>query len=170
MAVTTDILATYRHPRQVIRKLLDGPTHEGRALAYLMLGCALVFVAQWPRLSRDAAFNPDFDMTELASGELMVWIFYAPLAFYFLAAVAHIVARMLGGQGSWYTARMATFWTLVALSPLWLLRGLVAGFIGPGTALELTSLLALGVFALLWVATLREAEQPDPLASGGAGS
>jgi hypothetical protein len=170
MAVTTDILATYRHPRQVIRRLLDGPIHEGRALAYLMLGCVLVFIAQWPRLSRDAAFNPDHDMTELASGELMVWIFYAPLAFYFLAAVAHMVARLFGGQGNWYTARMATFWTLVALSPLWMLRGLVAGFIGPGVALEATRLVALMVFALLWVATLREAERAEPLASGNGGS
>ncbi|WP_193142369.1 YIP1 family protein [Meridianimarinicoccus sp. MJW13] len=170
MAVTTDILATYRHPRQVLRRLLAGPAHEGRALAYLMLGCVLVFVAQWPRLSRQAALDPNHDMAELASGEVLVWIFMAPLAFYALAALAHLVARLLGGQGTWYRARMATFWTLVALSPFWLLRGMVSGFLGPGVALDAVTLVSLLVFALLWVATLREAERAEPVASDVAGS
>ena len=45
MSALTDIAATYRGPGGVLRRLLARGQREDRALAILMAGCALVFVA-----------------------------------------------------------------------------------------------------------------------------
>src|SRR5690606_33420050 len=52
MAVTDDILATYRGPGRVARRLLSGERHEARALAYLLAGLIVAYVALWPVLAR----------------------------------------------------------------------------------------------------------------------
>ena len=70
-----------------------------------------------------------------------------------------MVARALGGRGSWYGARMALFWSLLASSPLVLLNGLVAGFVGAGPGLTLVGLAWVGVFLWFWFAGLRVAER-----------
>ena len=55
MGVAADIGRSLRHgPRAVMRDQLAQGINEPRALAVLMLGCALIFVAQWPRLMREA--------------------------------------------------------------------------------------------------------------------
>src|SRR5690606_16239719 len=48
MAVTDDILATYRGPGRVARRLLAGERHEARALAYLLAGLIVAYVALLP--------------------------------------------------------------------------------------------------------------------------
>ena len=164
MALTADIAATYRGPGRVMRRLLDQGAREDRALVYLVLACGLIFVAQWPRLSREAHLNPEVPLQALIGGALMGWLFLAPLALYLIAALSHLVAKALGGQGTWFTARLALFWSLLAAVPLWLLYGLVAGFIGPGPALQLTGLIALAGFLAIWLLSLIEAERPDTVA------
>ena len=57
MAITENILATYRDPSKVLIRLLSLGPREDRALAYLMGACILVFIAQWPKLARDAFVN-----------------------------------------------------------------------------------------------------------------
>ena len=54
MSVALDILRTFRAPRAVLRKRIASGAREDRALAILMGACLLIFVAQWPRLSREA--------------------------------------------------------------------------------------------------------------------
>lgn len=158
MPVTGEILATYRHPRRVLRRQLAGGIREERALVYLMLSCTLVFVAQWPRLSREAALSEEVPFEALFGAALLGWVFFMPLMFYLLAALSHLVARMMGGKGTWFSARLALFWTLLAVSPLWLLHGMVAGFLGQGAALYAVGLLLICAFGVLWMATLIEAE------------
>ena len=55
MSIVADIVRSYVQPRAVIRDRLAEGQREDRALMLLMLGCGLVFVAQWPRLARRAA-------------------------------------------------------------------------------------------------------------------
>ena len=160
MALTQDILATYRGPRAVMRKHLSLGLREDRALMFLAIACVLIFVAQWPRLRREAFLDDAVPFNALLGGALMGWLFIAPLVLYGIAALSHLIARALGGQGSWYSARLALFWSLLAASPLWLLNGLVAGFIGPGLQLGLTSAVALAVFLIFWGLSLIEAEKP----------
>ena len=161
MAVTTDIVATWRRPGAVMRRLLSMGRREDRALAMLIAACLIIFVAQWPRLSREAFMaaegGPPLEavMAITFFSMLMIW----PLMAYALAALTHLVARMMGGRGTWYSARLALFWSLLATSPAWLFHGLVAGFIGPGIEQTLAGGLLLIAFLVIWSMSLREAER-----------
>lgn len=159
MPVTSDIVASYRAPARVLRRQLANGPREDRALVVLMLGCLLMFVAQWPRLSREAALDPAIPREALFGAALLGWVFIMPLVLYLVAALSHLGARLLGGQGSWFGARLALFWAVLAASPAWLLQGLVAGFLGKGAALNLVSIIAIGIFAAIWFSGLREAER-----------
>lgn len=162
MSVTQNIVRTYRGPRAVIRDLLSLGHHEGRALTYLMVACFVVFIGQWPRLQREAMTNPDAPPLE---GQLMAtffaWVLFAPLIFYGIAALSHLVAKIFGGKGTWFGARLALFWTMLAVSPLMLLNGLVTGFFPQGAERAITGgLLTLAFFAI-WLISLAEAERAD---------
>ena len=134
---------------------------EDRALAMLIAACLIIFVAQWPRLSREAFMaaegGPPLEavMAITFFSMLMIW----PLLAYALAALTHLVARMMGGRGTWYSARLALFWSLLATSPAWLFHGLVAGFIGPGIEQTVAGGLLLIAFLVIWSMSLREAER-----------
>ncbi len=155
MAITTDILETYRRPKAVVaRKLAAGP-REDRALAILMAGCGLNFVSQWPGLARAAHLDPSQPLDARIGGALLVSVFLLPIFLYVLSGLAHLIRRALGGQGTQYSARLALFWALLAVAPALLFLGLVRGFIGPGA---LQSGLGMGVFALFmwfWISGLR---------------
>lgn len=160
MPVTTDITATYLRPARVMKRLLAMGQREDRALIILMVACVIVFVAQMPRLAREAHVSgQDLDM--LMGGALLGWLFLAPLFFYALAGVSHMIARLLGGQGDWYGARLSLFWALLASTPLMLLHGLVAGFIGQGPQLQAVGLIWLVLFLWFWMAGLRQAERAE---------
>ncbi|MEO0783417.1 MAG: YIP1 family protein [Pseudomonadota bacterium] len=156
MPVTLDIVATYRGPRRVMRRLISLGEHEGRALATLVAGCLVTFVAQWPRLAREAHITEQ-DLQPLLGGALMGWVFIAPLIFYLLAFIAFLVCKAFGATGSAYNSRFAMFWSFLAASPLILLHGLVAGFIGPGAGLSFVGILWCVVFLWFWLSNMREA-------------
>lgn len=157
MPVSSDMVATYRGPGRVMRRLLAMGENEGRALAILMGGCILVFIAQWPRLARQAHVD-EVDLNPLMGGALMAWLFIAPLMLYTIALISHWIAKLFGGRGTGFGARLALFWSFLAATPLMLLHGLVAGFIGPGPGLMWVGALWCAVFLLFWALSLREAE------------
>lgn len=150
MSVTKDIPATYRGPRRVFARLLTMGPREDRLLAFLISGCVLAFVAQMPKLARDAHLTGQ-ELNMLLGGALLGVVFIAPLLLYTLALLTHWVARIAGGQGDAYRARLALFWAFLAASPLMLLNGLVAGFIGPGPGLTLVGALWFVIFLWFWV-------------------
>ena len=153
MPLTSDIVATYRGPGRVVRRLMAMGKREDRALMFLMLSCAIVFVAQMPRLSREAYLSGQ-ELNMLMGGALLGWLFIAPPMFYVIAALSYLVARLFGGKGSAYGARLALFWAFLAASPLILLHGLVAGFIGPGPELQGVGLIWMAVFLWFWISGL----------------
>lgn len=159
MPVTTDILRAWRSPRRLIREKLAAGVREDRALATLMGASVLIFVAQWPGLSRAAHFDPSVPLDARLSGALLATIFMLPLLAYIFAAGSHLVARLLGGKGSWFSARLALFWAMLAISPMMLFNGLVAGFIGAGPAATLVGVLVMAGFLYLWINMLIEAER-----------
>jgi len=165
MAVTADIVRTWRGPRAVMCGLLAQGKREDRALAYLIVFCLLVFVAQWPRLTRAAAGfdlapgTEPRELVQLMTYELFAWITVWPLAFYALAAVSHLIAKAFRGRGTHYNARLALFWSLLASVPLLLLYGLMVGFLGPVTGTHLVGAAWVLAFGWIWSLSLWEAEQ-----------
>jgi len=157
MSVSGDIVRSYRAPRKVMRGLLAQGEREDRALAYLMVACGLIFVAQWPRLAREAHLDDTVPLQALLGGALMGWLFIAPLLFYGLAFVAHLVLRALRLRSTPFAARLATFWALLAVSPLFLLLGLSAGLAGAEAATGAVGGMLLVAYLVIWIAGLREA-------------
>ena len=160
MAVTRNIRATYKGPGRVVTGILALGQREDRALAYLMAGCLVVFVAQMPRLARQAHLTGE-DLNMLMGATLMAWLFIAPLALYCLAGLSHLIAKLFKGKGTSFGARLALFWALLASSPLMLLNGLVAGFIGPGIELQIVGLLWFAFFMWFWLGGLYAAERTE---------
>ncbi|PIE11142.1 MAG: YIP1 family protein [Rhodobacterales bacterium] len=162
MSVVADIMESYRRPRHVVRRLLDMGAREDRALIILMGACIIVFVAQWPRLSREAHLQGSDLQMQLAA-TLFAWLFIMPLVLYGLGFLMYLVLRAMGGRGSGFDVRMALFWALLASTPLILLSGLVAGFVGPGAGLNLVGVIWLVCFLWFFLSGMREAW------AGGAG-
>lgn len=161
MPVTSDIVATYRGPGRVVRRLLDLGQREDRALVFVMGFCVVAFIAQLPGLARQAHLD-GVELNPLMGAALFGTVFLLPLLFYTLAFASFWIARLFGGKGTAYGARLALFWALLSSTPLLLLNGLVAGFIGPGPLLTWVGFLWFAVFLWFWltglVQTQRQAE------------
>jgi len=159
MALTGDIVATYRGPGRVVKRLLEKGRSEPFALSLAMAGCVVAFVAQWPRISRESYLQGAESEGALSYySAFIALVFIMPVILYVLAAVSHLVARLMGGQGSGYGARIAVFWAFLASAPLFLFHGMVAGFIGPGQQQSIVGFLWLAAFVWFWIAGLRQAE------------
>ncbi len=161
MSIALDILRTYRAPRAVIAHRIGKVEREDRALATLLAACVLMFVAQWPRLAREAYIDESVPFDARLAGALFGWILLAPLFFYVLSWLTHLAMRLFGKPSTGYKSRIALFWALLAAAPLWLLSGLVAGFIGPGPALTITGSLSILAFLAFWIAGLAEVVSPS---------
>lgn len=159
MTVTLDILSTWRRPRSIIRAKLAQGMREDRALAVLMGACALLFLAQWPALSRAAHLDPSVPLDARLGGALLATIFILPPVLYALAALSHLIARAFGGKGSPYGARLALFWALLCAAPLVLFHGLVAGFLGQELQVTVVGVIVFLAFLWLWLTLLIEAER-----------
>ncbi len=156
MAVSSDILRTWRHPRRVVADLLDQGRREDRAIAFLMVGCGLIFVAQWPRLARVALETGD-ELSKLVAYELVAWIFFWPLVFYAIAGLSFLALRFVGRGISAFSARLALFWAFLAATPAGLLYGLQTGLNGFGPAAQLVGAIWIAAFFWFWAQGLRAA-------------
>ncbi len=134
MGVIGDIARAWRYPRRAMRRQLGLGKREDRALIFLVVACLLIFAAQWPRLSLAAKLDPSMPFDARIGGALLGWVFLAPLALYGIAALSRIVARLAGGQGDWYSARLALFWSLLVAAPFWVLNGVGGGAVWGGGA------------------------------------
>ena len=150
MAATRNIVATYRSPFKVVRQLLGEGVQESRALVFLMVACLMVFVAQTPRLARQSYLTGE-DLGMLMGGTLLAWLFIAPLLLYFVAWLTFLFAKALRSGMTSYSTRLALFWALLASTPVMLLWGLTAGFVGPGIEMNGVGMLWFLVFVWFWV-------------------
>lgn len=159
MSVTRDIVQSWRTPRVVIRRHLAQPASEPFAFSLLIAFLILAFVALWPGAARDAveAGNTPLSPRLLAVG--LALLATIPL-WYGVAAISHLIARALGGRGTFYRARLALFMALLAASPLMLLHGLSLGMMGAGAQANLVGAIAGAGFFTLWIIMLTVAERP----------
>ncbi len=167
MSVSRDIVASWRRPRQVLRSMLNHGRREDRAIAFVMIACFLMFVGQWPKLSREAFLDPSVPLQARLAITFFSMMMVMPLMLYVFAGISHLVAKLFRGRGTFYSARLALFWSLLVTAPLFLLNGLVAGFIGQGHASDATGLVTLLGFLVIWLACLIEAERaPEAVTEG----
>jgi hypothetical protein len=100
MSVSRDIVATWRRPRRVMRSLLAQGRREDRALMFLILACGIIFVSQWPVISREAALDDaGAPLQARLAITFFAWLMIWPLAFYGIGSLTHLVAAF-GGRGS----------------------------------------------------------------------
>ena len=164
MSISNDVLRAWVRPRAVMRRLLDAGERENRALAILMAGCLLIFVAQWPRLVRlsegiDLPAGAEAqELSQLIAYSLVSWLIVWPLIFYIAAGITRILARVVRGKGTGYGARLAMFWAVLASSPAALLYGLLAGFNGETLGTQAVGAVWLVGFVWIWIQSLRESE------------
>jgi hypothetical protein len=119
MSLSTDILRSYRAPRLVVREQLGAGRREDRVLVYLMLACVLIFVAQWPGVTRAAQLDPSVPLQARLGGVLMAVLFVLPLIAYALAFLIWLALRLVGPVSA-YGVRLALFWAVLAITPLML--------------------------------------------------
>lgn len=172
MSVTREILRSYRRPRQVMRALIEGnrasDRPEARGFIYLVVGLLIIFLSQIPDLT--GAGLASLDMPDRLAGEdgpapldarlaitLFAWIFVWPLILYLFGGLIHVLAGLLGGQGRGVDSRMALFWAILAVSPLFLLRGMASVSQSVAAVTVLNYAIAAGFF-WIWLSALFEAE------------
>lgn len=160
MAVTSDIVESWRRPRQVLRRHLARGRSEAFAFSLLFVFLLIAFIAQYPGAARVTALNPEVPLPPQLLAKALGLLATIPL-FYGLAALSRLVGKAVGGRGTWYGARLALFWALVAVTPFVLLVGMVAALIGPGLQLQATGGVAFAAFLFQWVLGLTVIEQGE---------
>ncbi|MHA3978659.1 YIP1 family protein [Halovulum sp. GXIMD14794] len=130
--LVASIAASWKDLRGGVRRRLDARPPEAGLLAHAYLAAALAFVAGLPSAIADAraleATQRDA-LTGVLAGRAFAAIFLFPLLLYLLAALQRLVARAFGGQGSFYSARVALFWAVVVALPLVLAEGLISALV-----------------------------------------
>ena len=129
MSVVINISKTYYKPTQTYSKLFAAGASEKENLAYLVGGCVISFVAQWPAQSRQAFINQQ-PVDELMGAILLSNLFLLPLIFYLVSAIILIFAKIFKSNILGADLRLIIFWSYLASTPILLLVGLIQGFFG----------------------------------------
>lgn len=158
MALPIEIMRAWVAPKQAMARRLAEGVREDRALMYLILACVLIALSQVPRLSSQSGEMADIPFEALISAMIFGWLFVMPLAAYFIAAITRLLARLFGGKGTWSTARLALFWSLLVAAPLWVLNGLLEALNAPTAIMNISGILAVGMFLFVWAASFFQAE------------
>lgn len=158
MALTRDIIATYRGPARVQARFLSQGRNEVSALIFVMIAGALIFVASAPFHARQAQLDPDGPLAVRLYWSAFLWIFIMPLLLYLFAAMVWVLSRVAARRISGFAIRMTLFWALLASTPALLLLGLVAGLIGPGVQAQSVGILWGIIFGWFWISGLLTAE------------
>ncbi len=155
MSLTTDMRQSWTGHRRVVRRHILRGRSEPFVFTFLFVFMVLAFIAQYPRAARLALENPQSPLAPQMLGLAMGLLATLPF-WYGLAALSHLIARALGAKSTWYGARLALFYSLVAASPLVLLQGLVVGIVGIGMQSFLVGIVAITAFVVFWALALVE--------------
>ncbi len=166
-----DVVESWGRPGAVVRRKLARGTGEDTLLAYAVLAGFIAFAARVPGLIdiQRAAGADAPPLSTMVGASFVVYAMFAPLFMYLLAALSHLAARLLGGEGSWHGARLALFWGLLAVQPLVILSALANSLSPWPWFSQILSLAFAGMFFWVWLGGLMAAERVDEGAPGGLG-
>ncbi|MEP1765968.1 MAG: YIP1 family protein [Sulfitobacter sp.] len=158
MALTQDILATYKGPGRVVSRFLAQGRNEVRVLLFVLIAGALMFIAASPYQARAAELSEDVPFLARMYWSAFFYIMIMPMLLYAFAMIILGVAKIARRQVTGYEIRFTLVWALLAASPVMLIMGLVAGFVGPSVALQLIGFVWIAVFGWFWSAGLLSAD------------
>jgi len=160
MSVTRNMARTYRAPRATTRGMIAQGITEPQILAFGLISCGLIFVAQWPGLSRAAALDPSITFEQRMGGALFGIMFMLPLLLYGVAGLLQLVLRVLAGPVQGLHVRLVLFWSLLSVTPLMLVQGGLAALLGPTQAVTSFGFVVTAVFLYILGAGLLEVARP----------
>lgn len=144
---------------------------EARGFIYMLVGLLIIFLSQIPDLTGVGIAPPE--LSEQVLGEdgpapldatlaitMFGWLFVWPLILYGIGGLSHLLARLMGGLGRGVDARLALFWAVLAVSPLFLLRGMASVSQSVPMVTVINYAIA-AAFFWIWLAGLYEAEQAE---------
>ncbi len=158
MALTGDILATYKGPGRVVARFLAQGRNEVRALLFVLIAGMMMFIAAMPYQAREAQLDPDIPLQARMYWSAFFYILILPILIYLFAIVVWGLARIARRHITGYEIRFTLIWALLASTPIMLLMGLTAGFIGPSIQLQILGLIWLVIFGWFWAAGLLRAD------------
>ncbi|CUX80519.1 MAG: transglycosylase-associated holin [Roseibaca calidilacus] len=154
MSLTQNILRSYRDPAGVVRGLAQGDLREPQVMFFALLACGLIFVAQWPGLSRAATIDTSVTFEQRMGGAMFGIMFLLPLILYGCAAVLKLGLRLSGANVPGILVRLALFWSLLTVTPLMLLQGGLSAFLGLGLVSQGFGFVVLLVFLYILARTV----------------
>ena len=157
MALTADIFESWRRPRVVIRRLVLRGRSEPFVFTFLFVFLLLSLVALAPYLAREAALHPDVPLFQRLFAAALGMLGLIPV-FYLLAALGHLVAKLMGGHGGYFDGRLALFWALTCTTPAMLIYGLMRAFSTNALVLSVAGIAIFVMFITLYAVMLREVE------------
>ena len=156
MSTVQLILASYRSPTKAFAQKLGEGISETRIFIWLLVSCFLSFLARLPLLSREAHLDvggPPLD--SIIGGVLVSFIFMVPLVFYALSIVLCLIFRVWFTNLKWLYFRGAFFWSLLAVSPLVLVRGVLVGIYGTSAYINMISVFVFLYFIYILICSVR---------------
>ncbi|MGP9791971.1 YIP1 family protein [Roseinatronobacter sp. NSM] len=162
MSLSVNIARSYRRPDLVVRAMVRQGLREPQVLFFNALACGLIFVAQWPRLSREATLDPSVTFEQRMGGALFAVMFLLPLILYGLAAVMQGVLRVARVTVPGIRVRLVLFWSLLAVTPLMLVHGGLLAFMGPVGAVQAFGFVVAVAFIYITGRGLREVIRLGP--------
>lgn len=121
-----DILQTYWMPGDVIVRKQAKGVRESQLLAWVMIASLISFFVRLPGLiEMHASTGLNEPLSTLVGATMAATMVFGPLFLYIVAAISHLIARLLGGQGDWQSGRLALFWTVLALQPVVILTEII---------------------------------------------
>ncbi|MBB3995830.1 ABC-type multidrug transport system permease subunit [Sulfitobacter undariae] len=140
-------------------RFLGQGRNEVRTLLFVLIAGLLMFVAWAPFQAREAQINPDaVPLQARMYWSAFFFIFMMPLLVYVFAALVTGLARVARRQITGYEIRFTLVWALLAATPVTLLMGLTAAFVGAGIQLQIIGFIWLAVFGWFWVSGLLRAD------------
>lgn len=162
MSLMRNIARSYRAPGKVVSGLARGDLREPQVLFFGLLACGLIFVAQWPGLSRAAALDPSITFEQRMGGALFGVMFVLPLLLYALAGLLQVGLRLVRRPVPGLHARLALFWALLAVTPLMLVQGGMSAFLGAHPAVMAFGFVVACAFLYILGAGLRAVMRSGP--------
>ncbi|WP_071798809.1 hypothetical protein [Natronohydrobacter thiooxidans] len=145
MSLMRNIARSYRAPGEVVAALARGDLREPQVLFFALLACGLIYVAQWPGLSRAATLDPSVSFEQRMGGALFAVMFVLPLLLYAVAALLQLGLRLFRPVPGVHV-RLALFWALLAVTPLMLLQGGLSALLGPQGLVQAFGFVVAGAF------------------------